>query len=210
MGRDRSDSGLLRKLAIFSVPLLIATALSASSRAVADVNGPTNADITQSGDNTFTGNQNGDLSGGDAVAGSNVVGNAGRGNATIRVQNNSNNSSAESGEVRGSNKVDAVVVGNQTEQPVGPTGAQGSIGITGPSGPGRPVGPIGATGAAGATGPCPPNVVFDSGTNLGSACSLIGLTDAEVGPLAVGDVSVEPLSTVGAAAPLAAASSGSA
>src|SRR5438270_4594495 len=152
MGRDRSDSGLLRKLAIFSVPLLIATALSASSRAVADVNGPTNADITQSGDNTFTGNQNGDLSGGDAVAGSNVVGNAGRGNATIRVQNNSNNSSAESGEVRGSNKIDSVIVGNQTEQPTGPTGPQGPIGITGPSGPlgpNRAVGPTGVTGGVG-------------------------------------------------------------
>src|SRR6058998_1656526 len=90
VGINRSPGRGLRRLALFAIPVFIASGLSV--RALADVNGPTNADSTQAGDNTFTGGQSGDLSGGDAVAGSNIVGNAGRDNATIRVQNNSNNS----------------------------------------------------------------------------------------------------------------------
>src|SRR5204863_3452833 len=86
LGTQRASRGL-RDLALAVILLLISGGLGFATRASADVNGPTNADSVQNGNNRMTGSQGGDMTGGDAVAGGNVVGSAGNGNARIRVTN---------------------------------------------------------------------------------------------------------------------------
>src|SRR5207302_5953925 len=118
---------------------------SAPTASAADVNGPINsALIVQDGDNTLRWHQQGTLTGGDAVAGSNVVGLAGVGNADVFVRNNSTDSSSVSGDVRLDSTFNDVRVGNLA---VGPQGPQGAVGPTGPQGP------QGGRGATGFTGP---------------------------------------------------------
>jgi hypothetical protein len=118
----------------------------ALSPAWADISGPVTGDAVQDGNNEVDGGQEAAIEGGDASAGSNIVGSAQQGDAAISVTNRSVGAEAKSGDLESSNSISDVHVGERTEAPAveesepdlvaEPPGPPGPIGPVGPVGPG--------------------------------------------------------------------------
>ncbi len=128
---------------VMGVLALALLGLSMTPGALAQITGGVEADSVQDGDNRFSGGQDNSIGGGDASAGSNIVGSAGRGETTIDVQNTSNGADAETGDLELTTDLSSVHVGEKTSadqpEPEAPQEEIESqaIGPLGPLGPGE-------------------------------------------------------------------------
>ncbi len=168
---------------LLAVAAVAVAGLSITTHALADVSGDVEADSVQSGENTYNGGQDSSIGGGDAAAGSNIVGSAGQGDTTIDVDNDSDGAVAESGDLELNSEISNVHVGEKTEAGDDPVDA-----TTPESGSTEAIGPLGQLGPGEAEtstgGPNDPATGESIDPNEGVAPAELG-TAEPLGALAV-------------------------
>jgi hypothetical protein len=117
---------VLRLAVLFGTTLLTASLVAPLAAWAQDDAAPAQkggSAIAHQGDNTHRGSQTGDVNNGDGVAGANVIGAAGSGDATIRAHNDSDGATAETGSFSGSNTMRGIRVGEEVPLVIEPVGA---------------------------------------------------------------------------------------
>ena len=174
--RDRASAAWRPLMGVLALAL---GGLCMSAPALAEISGDLEADSVQEGDNRASGEQESSLGTGDASAGSNIVGSAGRGDTTIDVQNRSDNADAQSGDVNHAADLSDLHVGENTKATVDPVDPEPEPDLpiedaTGAIGPLGPLGPSENSDATPANGP--------SGVGAGSEETVVAAAFGEAAP----------------------------